>query len=668
MSGFDILTLVGEPWANSTGLFRGIGVTVTDTASLPSSKFLDFVLNGASIYSVLKTGETIISNAAGTSLGGIKLAGNAGEMGLTSQVDPTTLSPAETLRYAWEDPAHVGNDPASGSVLLGMGASNFSIEGAAKITHIAGSSAYAWSGILGTRLSWTGTTAATSDGRTIDFTNVGQTNRASPIVSISGANVADDLIHFGLSDGSNWSVAAKIDAAGRGQFQMLDLPEQGAPGNPAASNARIYGKSVDGVTKLAFRDSTGAETILGSTITVAGGTVTSNTPLANFTQTWNEPSTVFDAITANITNQGSRIDSRMLSLSVDSNPIFQVRKTGETVISNAAGTSNGGIALRGGGGEMALTSQIDPNTGLPADVVRWYWNDANHVGSDPGSGAVLRGMGLNRFSLESSGAFVHIAQNSRYEWEGYGSPRLAFVGFETASAAGKTFDFNNLGQQPTRANPVMSISVDANHPEDDVLHIGTFDGSSTWTPKARFAGDGTLYAPNVAIANAQDGTTSFSVRNSDPGPNSLTGLYLFSDFGENGAAGVFASSSNYNFVPGFNSCMWFDSGFELLNGMKFVASNGPMKFYAGGRTPAYNIMTLTEDGRMQFGGSTAAYPALKRSGTRLQVRAADESGFGALQGKLTTDANAVPEAIEPTMTLTLYDATGTAYKVPCVPA
>src|SRR4051812_30934226 len=99
MAGFDILTLVGEPWVDSAGLFRGIGVIVTDTASLPSSKFLEFVLNGASVYSVLKTGETIISDAAGTSLGGIKLAGAAGEMALTSQIDLTTSAPGEVLRY-----------------------------------------------------------------------------------------------------------------------------------------------------------------------------------------------------------------------------------------------------------------------------------------------------------------------------------------------------------------------------------------------------------------------------------------------------------------------------------------------------------------------------------------------------------------------------------------
>ena len=68
---------------------------------------------------------------------------------------------------------------------------------------------------------------------------------------------------------------------------------------------------------------------------------------------------------------------------------------------------------------------------------------------------------------------------------------------------------------------------------------------------------------------------------------------------------------------------------------------------------------------IKIGGLTASFPALKRSSTTLQVRLADDSGFAPVQGKLTTDANAVTETIAPDRTLTLYDANGVAYKVPC---
>ena len=71
---------------------------------------------------------------------------------------------------------------------------------------------------------------------------------------------------------------------------------------------------------------------------------------------------------------------------------------------------------------------------------------------------------------------------------------------------------------------------------------------------------------------------------------------------------------------------------------------------------------------IKIGGLTSGFPALKRSSTTLQVRLADDSAFAPVQGKLTTDANAAAETITPDKTLTLYDASGVAYKVPCVAA
>jgi hypothetical protein len=72
--------------------------------------------------------------------------------------------------------------------------------------------------------------------------------------------------------------------------------------------------------------------------------------------------------------------------------------------------------------------------------------------------------------------------------------------------------------------------------------------------------------------------------------------------------------------------------------------------------------------RLQFGGTTTSFPALKRSSTVLQARLANDSDFCPLQGQLRIHQNAVSETITATHTLTLFDAAGTAYKVPCVAA
>ena len=85
-------------------------------------------------------------------------------------------------------------------------------------------------------------------------------------------------------------------------------------------------------------------------------------------------------------------------------------------------------------------------------------------------------------------------------------------------------------------------------------------------------------------------------------------------------------------------------------------------------SPADGQLTLqnwagTDFGRIQLGGSTASFPAIKRSTTSLQVRLADDSAFTAIQGKLTTDTayTATPQTCSGY--ITIYDSTGTPYKV-----
>ncbi|MET0245692.1 MAG: hypothetical protein ABW182_02995 [Sphingomonas sp.] len=330
---------------------------------------------------------------------------------------------------------------------------------------------------------------------------------------------------------------------------------------------------------------------------------------------WNDSGALFGGIKMSVVDKGSFSTSRFLEFALNGAPIYRVLKSGETVISTASGTSLGGMALRGGAGEMALTSQIHPSTGAPADVLRYYWEGT------PGQVAVIRGMGTNRLSIESSGAMVHIAQNSRYEFEGYGASRLSFIGYEAGSAIGKTIDFNNYGQTPTRANPVVSVSTSS--ADADPLHIGTHNGQ-TWTTTARFRANGQLNTPGV-IALAPTGAPR-------------------------GFAAQSSSESTARFFFGLDA---LDTAF--IGAGPGVSSLDSFIFRAGTNMWSY-------------GGTTAAFPAIKRAGTALQAKLATDSDFTQLQGKLTTHNVAATGTITPNRTLTLYDAAGVAYKVPCVAA
>lgn len=70
-----------------------------------------------------------------------------------------------------------------------------------------------------------------------------------------------------------------------------------------------------------------------------------------------------------------------------------------------------------------------------------------------------------------------------------------------------------------------------------------------------------------------------------------------------------------------------------------AGAGGILEFYgrAGVRSPADSILTLTNNaatdfGRLQFGGTTSSFPAIKRSGTGVHIRLADDSDYSNLTG------------------------------------
>jgi hypothetical protein len=86
-------------------------------------------------------------------------------------------------------------------------------------------------------------------------------------------------------------------------------------------------------------------------------------------------------------------------------------------------------------------------------------------------------------------------------------------------------------------------------------------------------------------------------------------------------------------------------------------------------SPASGVITISTNtggdfNRLQFGGTTSSFPALKRDTVRLQARLADDSAFTNIQGKLTTETAYTAGAPTATGYLVLYDSNGTAYKVP----
>lgn len=99
-------------------------------------------------------------------------------------------------------------------------------------------------------------------------------------------------------------------------------------------------------------------------------------------------------------------------------------------------------------------------------------------------------------------------------------------------------------------------------------------------------------------------------------------------------------------------------------------SSGSNVYVARGSSAVFGFLTTSII--FQMGGATSAFPALKRSSAILQARLADDSAFAQVQGKLTTDANATTGltagvvAATTNATITITDASGQVYRVPCI--
>jgi hypothetical protein len=110
-----------------------------------------------------------------------------------------------------------------------------------------------------------------------------------------------------------------------------------------------------------------------------------------------------------------------------------------------------------------------------------------------------------------------------------------------------------------------------------------------------------------------------------------------------------------------SSAAFVIGGDTYLNGVSFAALRG-----TGAGVALISNTSFSDFNRLQLGGTTSAFPAIKRFTTGLQARLADDSAFTNIQGKLTTDTAYTGTVVVPTGFLTLYDSTGQAYRVPCV--
>ena len=195
----------------------------------------------------------------------------------------------------------------------------------------------------------------------------------------------------------------------------------------------------------------------------------------------------------------------------------------------------------------------------------------------------------------------------------------------------------------------------------NVFQIGTEKGSGGGTARAlEFQTDGTTrfsIAATAAVLNVGGGSFDAVIGRPNAG---VIG------FARADGATTYIAAMGFD---GTNRALVMNSGaFLSWSNGNATAVGGDLRMFRSGA----GILRLQSDtsdfNRIQFGGTTTSFPALKRDSTVLQARLANDSDFCPLQGQLRIHQNAVAETPTATHTMTLFDAAGTAYKVLCVAA
>jgi hypothetical protein len=116
-------------------------------------------------------------------------------------------------------------------------------------------------------------------------------------------------------------------------------PIGGGSGTPSGSDTQVQfndGSAFGGDAGLTFNKTTNVMTNTGGQVVLAGGTVTTSTPVLSATQTWNDAGVTFTAIDVNVTSTASASASKVLDLRVGDTSVMTVRKDGRFWLSNDA--------------------------------------------------------------------------------------------------------------------------------------------------------------------------------------------------------------------------------------------------------------------------------------------------------------------------------------------
>lgn len=455
----------------------------------------------------------------------------------------------------------------------------------------------------------------------------------------------------GIFGGLLTTVATALGGAG------FNLPHGTAPSSPtngdvwtttAGLYARINGATVGpyvgaaagSTTQVQYNnagafagDSGFTYSSTNKAVTLGGATLTASAPVLDLTQTWNSSGVTFTGVKLNVTDTASAAATKLLDLQQAGTSIFNVRrgfissaKTDRTVL----GISRFSYVIRDSAGGF---------TG-------WGTDENSTIGVTISDTAV---------NLVSGGQLTWCNNTTNVP---AGSTDL-ILARDAANTLAQRNSTNaqrfNLYNTYTDASNYEQLSI---YFTANIGVVGTGAlGTGTQRRLILAGGDLMLQASGTNAWNVSSSGHLLAVTDNtyDIGASGATrprNVYVASNI----TAGTTVSANT------IEARTYLQFGTGGASGYVQAASNGVFTLYnAAG----------TDFGRLQFGGTTSSFPALKRSSTDIQVRLADDSGYAGLQLGATSAALKVGThsaigAETVTGYITIKDSGGTDRKIAVV--
>ena len=165
----------------------------------------------------------------------------------------------------------------------------------------------------------------------------------------AGADGADGADGIGVdAGGTTGQVLAK---ASNTDYDTEWVDQTGGGGTPGGSDTQVQfndGGSFAGDSGLTYDDAAGA-------LTVGGKTVTTDAPIINLSQTWNNAATTFTGLKLNVTNTASAAASNLLDLQVGGVTLVDFNPTNSQLeFFNSSGNQGAAVGVEGTKGFVKL--------------------------------------------------------------------------------------------------------------------------------------------------------------------------------------------------------------------------------------------------------------------------------------------------------------------------